>query len=383
MTKNNTNKKSSASRKLIPAIGMLTVSAMMLSSATYAWFTMSREVDVTGIQMTATVPENLEISLGKNMSTGTLAANATEGNQNGTDIAAPGDADWSNSVRVSDFYRFGYLLPASSTTGLNIFYTPDANGAGKSVEVDAAFTKANTAVGAGMTSYSIATANFASWNMEAQTKGYYIDIPVWFRTSKTGGVNLKVEANIINGATTYNETGGETGISEQLYKAARVSILGAASTANTTQKVLADKTYGGVAGASTQYYNRYTTSNSDLASALTFQAVNAAGGLGGSRATGNTAQTNPTNVSNIYGQTQFIQQGVLQEDNTYNGDTVVAVTAPEEGATWGAATEYTIRVWLEGEDVNCWDATAGQDFTIDLKFYRADAPKEATAANSP
>ena len=31
----------------------------------YAWFTMSREVEVTGIKMTASVPEDLQISLGK------------------------------------------------------------------------------------------------------------------------------------------------------------------------------------------------------------------------------------------------------------------------------------------------------------------------------
>ena len=64
MTKQNNEKKSNARRKLIPAIGMLTVSAMMLSSTTYAWFTMSREVEVTGIQLAATVPEDIQISLG-------------------------------------------------------------------------------------------------------------------------------------------------------------------------------------------------------------------------------------------------------------------------------------------------------------------------------
>ena len=37
----------SARKKLIPAIAMLTVSAMTLASSTYAWFTMSREVEVT------------------------------------------------------------------------------------------------------------------------------------------------------------------------------------------------------------------------------------------------------------------------------------------------------------------------------------------------
>ncbi len=56
--KNNAN---SARRKLIPAVGMLVVSAMMLSSSTYAWFSMNDTVTATGIQMTATAPSQLLI----------------------------------------------------------------------------------------------------------------------------------------------------------------------------------------------------------------------------------------------------------------------------------------------------------------------------------
>jgi hypothetical protein len=51
--KNDNNKNNSAARKLIPAIGMLTVSAMMLSSSTYAWFSMNKTVTVDGMSLTA------------------------------------------------------------------------------------------------------------------------------------------------------------------------------------------------------------------------------------------------------------------------------------------------------------------------------------------
>jgi hypothetical protein len=62
MTTNTKNKKkSSAARKLIPAIGMLTVSAMMLSSSTYAWFTMNKTVEVTGMELRTKVGANLLI----------------------------------------------------------------------------------------------------------------------------------------------------------------------------------------------------------------------------------------------------------------------------------------------------------------------------------
>ena len=62
--KTNEKKNTSAKKKLIPAVAMLTTSAVMLSTATYAWFTMSREVEVTGIKLTATTPQTIEVSLG-------------------------------------------------------------------------------------------------------------------------------------------------------------------------------------------------------------------------------------------------------------------------------------------------------------------------------
>jgi hypothetical protein len=46
-------KNSSPMKKLIPAAGMLMVSAMMLASSTYAWFSMNKAVTATGMQLTA------------------------------------------------------------------------------------------------------------------------------------------------------------------------------------------------------------------------------------------------------------------------------------------------------------------------------------------
>lgn len=56
-----TNNKS-AKRKLIPAIAMLTCSAVMLSTATYAWFTMNKEVKVTGMEVKAHAEEGLLVN---------------------------------------------------------------------------------------------------------------------------------------------------------------------------------------------------------------------------------------------------------------------------------------------------------------------------------
>ncbi len=57
-----TNKKNSTMRKLLPAFAMLTVSAISLTSATYAWFTMNKSVTVNGMQLKAKAETGLVVS---------------------------------------------------------------------------------------------------------------------------------------------------------------------------------------------------------------------------------------------------------------------------------------------------------------------------------
>jgi len=57
-----TKKKTSAKKKLLPAIGMLAISGAMLASSTYAWFTMNKEVSVTGMELKAHSEEGLLIN---------------------------------------------------------------------------------------------------------------------------------------------------------------------------------------------------------------------------------------------------------------------------------------------------------------------------------
>ena len=57
MKKENKNNK-----KLVSAFAMLMLSTAMLGTATYAWFTMNKEVSVTGMKMKASASEGLVIS---------------------------------------------------------------------------------------------------------------------------------------------------------------------------------------------------------------------------------------------------------------------------------------------------------------------------------
>lgn len=52
-----------ATKKIIPALVMLLVSAVLLSTASYAWFSMNTTVTATGMQVTAKVPDSLQISV--------------------------------------------------------------------------------------------------------------------------------------------------------------------------------------------------------------------------------------------------------------------------------------------------------------------------------
>jgi hypothetical protein len=102
-----TNKKNSKMRKLLPAFAMLTVSAISLSSATYAWFTMNREVSVTGMSMRTKVSENLLIA-GDDI--------------DDTDILA--DSAFNNSlVQTVE----GLIEPVSTVDGKTFFYTAGTN----------------------------------------------------------------------------------------------------------------------------------------------------------------------------------------------------------------------------------------------------------------
>ncbi|MGI6716577.1 MAG: hypothetical protein ACOX3X_05195 [Eubacteriales bacterium] len=51
-----------ATKKIIPALVMLLVSAVLLSTASYAWFSMNTQVTATGMSVTAKAPTSLLIS---------------------------------------------------------------------------------------------------------------------------------------------------------------------------------------------------------------------------------------------------------------------------------------------------------------------------------
>ncbi len=383
MKANTRNKKNNTIKKIVPAAGMLAISASMLATSTYAWFTMSREVEVQNIQMVATTPEDIQISLGAltggelNLNSGKLAATSKSASALATVVAPAKDTDWSNTADIGKYYEFGRLIPASSTDGADVFFTPDASGVGKTVKDSAVYIQANGGTDSAGTSYQATAHTYQSksgatvtedwvadgsnpayskntgWNT-TNDDGYYIDIPVWFRTSSKDTVNLTVQGYVLAGDTAANKvatsTTSQEGITEELRKAVRVAILNSDAT-DTVSKIvpLTDTGFGTGTAITGNYYNRVST---------TANAVKAEG-------TGASTTT--------YGEALI----------GTNSDTIAVTAAAANNNGYGAATKYVIRVWLEGEDQDCWNATAGQDWKIALKFTNPAGDAVPTNNNEP
>ena len=91
-----TNKKNSTARKLLPAFAMLTVSAISLSSATYAWFTMNKEVKVSNMHVRALAEDGLLIN----------------------EVITANDANWDDEATAAQTSaNASVLYPASTANG--------------------------------------------------------------------------------------------------------------------------------------------------------------------------------------------------------------------------------------------------------------------------
>ncbi len=391
----------------IPVIAKQSSYIRVSNCESYAWFTMAREVDVTGVKMTASVPANLQLSLGNDMLGGNggtwkqldATVDGTTARLTGVEVpgAADADPDWSNTVAISDYYTFGSLTPATSINGAKLWYTKDATGVGKtllmnaqdSTKLAAKFTavatsdsKLSTAVGLDT---KIATKPEGFTDKYANGGAYYIDIPVWFRTSSKNDVNLAVKATIKHDtSSTQGTRQDETAF--DLFKAARVSIIQGAGTVPSmpeSGETVTAAMENGNAGTVTQGVIYDSTSSSYTINSKTktlqskYYAEDANYITGRVTTVANVPTTYDGESEAGWKQVTKIKEAIFGTSGeitnaagTNAADTVAVVKAPasEANTNYGVPCRYTIRVWIDGEDVNCWNATAAQDFVIDLRF---------------
>ncbi len=412
MKANTKNKKGSTMKKLVPAAGMLAISATMLATSTYAWFTMSREVEVKNIQMTATTPEDIQLSLGAIGSPSEANSLAANGGYLSGAVPAK-DTDWANIADISHYYRFGKLIPASSTDGENVFFTADAAGVGRGLKTGAKFYQAaagSTAYGTGTNgavnsndnasavahivtaatdkwgtggegdTYSKSTA----WNV-TNDDGYYVDIPVWLRTSSSNAQTVYVYGFACDKTEENKED------ADDLYKAVRVAILSDSGDAWAAGTYSANKGCLTLADGG----DLYSAADDDAERASKYPAYsNSPNILDSDNYNGDGTNTNrskttatgrETNDGKIYAVSAYGESNIgatwtaiTQNDASATNSNSVITLPAGSGSTFGAAKKLVIRVWLEGEDGNCWNENANQDWNISLKFT-----KDPLTAQSP
>ena len=342
-----TNEKNSARRKLIPAIGMLTVSAMMLSSSTYAWFTMNKEVEVSGLEMKTKVGSNLLIC------SDNLEANYS-------------------SDRVV-FGRKALLEPVSTVSGKtgSFFYTTDAKATGEKAHDETADGVAeefkyipyneNTALSGSATSdatagkykydktfnekYTIATTDMGSTDAFKTAYGY-VDYVFYLKaTGEAADQQLRMTQCDLN--YTYDN----------------------AATADVTETDPGDNAW------------RIAVFATD---------ITANGGKGNTGAGEAVGKIDPANVDNENAKTILkLSTGENWEENkavaseTSTGAVTYGTAAVLDADIDAGVTKYykvLVRVWLEGEDKSCNSATYAQltnAWSLDLDFQLTSATEDA------
>jgi hypothetical protein len=426
--KANAKNNKSAIKKLLPAIAMLTTSAIMLSTATYAWFTMNKEVDVEGLTMSATTSDSLEISLG------CYDATKTDGSQNVT-IAQPGkdDYSWSRKITFGEYYStIGKLKPASTATALTLYKADEGEikAGGRVVDDDALIYSVigqNTNEGGNVAAQLLARSVYnatgalkqvsdggidvaadATKNItekkytstdESNASGYYIDVPMWIRSSSLTGHKIKctvtiTDPNTDNGSdlinavrvaiiptgdatssaqTTADIANGATSTTSSNITAALASAEKAGLGTNNAEgvsifalKVTSDDTSATDINPSTvekSYYNGLVLGKSGIESGTTVF-KNATTGFP------TTVAANPTSVSSV-------NWSELSSD--YKTNVFVIPNATKDDY---AVQAFVVRVWIEGQSVHCNDSTANQDWNIDLHFELGDAITTSSTDNS-
>lgn len=242
-------------RSFIAALAMLVVSAIVLTSATFAWFSMGDTVTVSSF-------------------------NASVADATGLTISATGTGNWGSSISLSDISAANQATSLVSSTmfpvstdGQSTVYSAHLVGATKVMD-------------------------------EGDTSGFYYDFPVYIRYEGDSTATI-----YLTGTTITNATDNAAG--KDPVKAARLAV----------------------------YKDNETAPNVFVPSATNGETYNYI-----SAAAGTTSTINSSKIKTAANAMSF--------------------TVPSR-----TAQKINVRIWLEGEDVECTDATAaGGKLTVNLVF---------------
>lgn len=213
-------KKSSTARKLLPAVAMLAVSAVSLSSATYAWFTMNKEVTVQNMTIQAKAEGGLLIS----ETQGYSASDVWDDSANTTaEVAAAKVALYPTSTANTSAWYHATSKTANNAANATAASTAsDYKSTGYTV-LTLASNELQTAAAGANGKKEVYYVDSGTSGYDADDAKYYLKYTYYLKTSTEGTTSLGLASGDQNlNISVVNVTGSTT--STELNKALRVGI---------------------------------------------------------------------------------------------------------------------------------------------------------------
>lgn len=303
-------------RAFVSAIAMLIVSAIVLTSSTFAWFSMSKEASVESMDLTVSSPEGIQIS-----------ANASA---------------WTASLSVDEIFD---IDPATKSRydayeGNNNLYPADL------IPVSSAFSGAESATGyANFYKVTLNDANKVSitsvvQSKESQDAAGLVAFDLFFKVAEAETVYFNSSTVTDNSNSKIN-----TALRVAFSPLGTVAIGTAPETAQALNSFASGKTVS---------YEVDSVNRSDDATALGIApGALTTKHLNGMSGQGSTATNGIVNAgANI--------SGTAVKDTDSNSTKCFSLSA--------GITKVRVYIWVEGQDVDCLNSVAGASLTAALKF---------------
>ncbi|MBQ8784220.1 MAG: hypothetical protein IJZ57_10680 [Clostridia bacterium] len=321
-------KKTIKKRAFVSAIAMLIVSAIVLTSSTFAWFSMSKEATVESMDLTVSSPEGIQISANASAWTASLTVDQIF-NETLDETGKPAEG----SSRYAAYFGNNNLYPADL------------------IPVSSAFRAADSSTGyvkffkATLNDAAVAKVTAVTQSKDSQDAAGLIAFDLFFKVAN--------ETPVYFDTSTFTDTSNS-----KINSALRVAFTPLGNVAIGTDAATATALHTFTAGTSNIFYEIDSLTRSDDAAALSI----AEGAL-----------TTRGLKSDNGGNTLGTQNGVI--DNTANTDVPNAKLVTDQSAdsekvfTLNAGiTKMRVYIWVEGQDVDCLNSVAGAALTANLKF---------------
>ncbi len=312
-------------KKIRSIVMMLMVCVMLLSAATYAWFSLSNLARVSNLTMTVSEADGLRVALNK----------GTDDNP-----TTPAESEWSGSISLAETVVNGVLKPATTANGL-IFQRPQYSDEG----VVTGFITGDSVNMLDKTN----TANLAN-----AAEGYYCRYTFWMEALKEDAV-----VHLSRGANLDQDSRTGTYIVRNAAKRAEKTAAQQAKSAVDATLATRVSIIAGTMGATAP-----TTSENDYHAYKIYEPFAAAHTLGATSVS--QASVSPTLASVYPATADYIMK--QNADGTFAGGTTAGGSQGLFKLKADTPTLITLYIWIEGSDEDCINQIELDDLIMQLQF---------------